>query len=387
MTALPRIAPPRIAYDARLSLGSYRGMGRYLRSLIAGREQQLLGLCATGEYDPALRLIAHGMHAYPLWEQVSIPRLVRQNVIDVLIAPYNTAPLLLPKPARLILVVHDLIYLEPLPLSESLYQNAGRLYRRSVTPRAIPRADLILTVSEYTARQIHTRFAVDPARLRVIPNSIGKEWYATSPRDMRERDTREGKPPGFILTVAGEAPSKNLARALQAFALCRNSNNLNHLKMKIAGVKPSFHPTFQAQAAALGIADAVQLLPYLSDVEMQSLYREAEVLLMPSLAEGFGIPVLEAMAAGLPVVSSNAASLPEVGGEAAIYFDPLSVEQMADTLHRTLFDGQLREVMADRGRTQALRFHPDLIHSRVQSFWNEIEEPVKLVPTREFASC
>ena len=154
------MTPPRIAYDARLSLGAYRGMGRYLRQLVAGREQQLLGLCATGESDPGLRLIAGGARAFPIWEQVSLPRLIRRLGIDVFLAPYNTAPLRLPPQTRLILVVHDSIYFDPLPLSLSLRQNAGRLYRQWVTPGAIARAERILTVSHYTAGQIRQRFGV-----------------------------------------------------------------------------------------------------------------------------------------------------------------------------------------------------------------------------------
>src|ERR1700738_5135514 len=116
----------RIAYDAQLSIGQYRGMGRYLRALIAGRAQSVLGFCSSGARDPELRLIADGTTFYPLWEQFSIPRLARRHAIDVFIAPYNTAPLALPATTRLVLIVHDLIYMEHLPPSQSLYQNAGR---------------------------------------------------------------------------------------------------------------------------------------------------------------------------------------------------------------------------------------------------------------------
>lgn len=369
----------RLAYDARMSLGDYRGMGRYLRGLIAGREQRLFGLCAEGEHDPALRLIADGMHVYPLWEQVSIPRLVRDHGIDVFIAPYNTAPLALPAQTRLVLVVHDLIFMEPTPLSRSLYQNAGRLYRRFVTPRVVRRAELILTVSEYTKRQLVVRLGVEQRRLRVIPVSIGKEWY-TERAERRERAST-------VLTVAGEAASKNLSRALGAFALCRKQAGIANLSMKVAGVKSAHHGTFREEARALGIADAVEFLSYLSDDAIRALYRASDVLLMPSLAEGFGIPVLEAMAAGLPVASSSAASLPEIGGDAALYFDPLNTEEMAAVLQRLLSYSELRREMSQRGLIQARRFHPDAVRSKIEAFWSEIEPAASPAASRELASC
>ena len=365
----------RIAYDARLSLGHYRGMGRYLRQLIAGREQHLLGLCATGETDPALRLIASGLRPYPLWEQVSIPSLIRRHHVDVFLAPYNTAPLRLPRSTRLILVVHDLIFMDPLPFSRSLYQNAGRLYRRFVVPRVVHRADLILTESQYTVQQLISRFNVQPSRIRVIPVSLDEDWYAAPP-------PRSSVTP-YVLAVAGEAPSKNLARALAAFALfCRNKQHAP-FRMKIAGVRPKFHSPFQAQAAELGIAGAVEFLPYLTDAEMRSLYQQAQVFLMPSLAEGFGIPVLEAMASGVPVAASSAASLPEVGGDAALYFDPTSVEAIASTLEMILADPAIAADLSSKGRIQARKFHPRVVREMIQSFWAELDPAHELAQNTE----
>jgi glycosyltransferase involved in cell wall biosynthesis len=369
----------RVAFDARMGLGHYRGMGRYLRTLIAGREQNMVGFCATGEQDEDLCLIAHGMRNHLLWEQVSLPRLLRENGVDVFVAPYNTAPLRLPRETRLILIVHDLIFMEPLPLSRSLYQNAGRLYRRLVTPHAIHRAETIVTVSAYTARQLVSRFGVDERRLRIIPVSIGDEWFAV-PCAPRERATT-------VLTVAGEAPSKNLHRALEAFSLCLRKLGASGIRMKVAGVKGAFHGAFQKYAESLGIGDAVEFLPYVRDAEMRALYCAADVLLMPSLAEGFGIPVLEAMAAGLPVASSSTTSLPEVCGDAALFFDPLRVEEMAEALQRILSDGALRKALADRGRVRARRFGADAIAPKIQAFWTELASPRNPLTPTEFVPC
>lgn len=369
----------RIAYDARFSIGQYRGMGRYLRTLIAGREQSLLGFCAAGEHDPGLRLVADGPSFYPVWEQLTVPQLVKQRAIDVFVAPYNTAPLMLPRGTRLVLIVHDLIFLDPLPASRSTYQNSGRIYRRLIMPRVIPRAELIVTVSQFTASALVSRFRVDPRRLRIIPNSVSEEWYV--------HDIAVTGPGDYVLAVAGEAPSKNLNRALEAFALFRAASAPPALRMKVAGVKPAFHAVFAAHARQLGIGDCVEFLPYLSEQELRTTYRKAAVFLMPSLAEGFGIPVLEAMASGVPVAASNAASLPEIGGDAALYFDPTSTRQIAEILHRIMFEIGLRARMVELGRVQARKFHPAAIRAAIQSFWDEFAQVDEPLPARELAAC
>jgi glycosyltransferase involved in cell wall biosynthesis len=137
-------------------------------------------------------------------------------------------------------------------------------------------------------------------------------------------------------------------------------------------VKTAFHAAFQMHATRLGLGNTVEFLPYVSDENMRRLYGEADVLLMPSLAEGFGIPVVEAMASGVPVAASRATSLPEVGGDAAQYFDPHSVEEMASVLQRVLEDYGLRRQMAERGRIKARQFHPDTVRAGVEALWDEI---------------
>ncbi|UWZ85562.1 glycosyltransferase family 4 protein [Occallatibacter riparius] len=356
--------PFRVAYDARLSLGKFRGMGRFLRQLIAGREREFLGFCAPGDRDDGLNLASLGPRPYPAWEQIAVPRLLRQNDIDVFIAPYNTSPLSIPDKTQLILVVHDLIFMEALPWSRSAYQNLGRIYRRLVAPHAVKRADLVVTVSEFTARQLVEKFAVQPNRLRVIPNTISAEWYAT--------DRTEQMESRYILVVAGEAPSKNLGRALIAFAACSGLRIDQRIRMKIAGVSQTGQAAFRAQARQLGISDRVDFLPYLTEDGMRETYRQSEILLMPSLCEGFGIPVLEAMASGTPVVCSSSTCLPEIGADAPRYFNPYSTSSMAEAIQQVLSNAQIREEMSQRGLKRAHAFHPDIVHQRIHSFWEEV---------------
>ncbi|MGC4055475.1 MAG: glycosyltransferase family 1 protein [Paludibaculum sp.] len=344
-------------------------MGRFLRNLIAGREKELIGLCAPGETDEDFRLEAGGFQMYPLWEQISLPALARKLNLQVLICPYNTAPLKLPAGIRLVLVVHDLIFLEAQERGAqgvSLYQRAGRMYRRAVVPRVIERADEIIAVSEHTADRIHERFRIRPGRVRVIPNTLSVEWYDV-PAPIARREP-------YVLVVGGEASHKNLAAGIEAFARCNQPGRPGCHGLKVAGVSEQFHGHYQELARQLGIGGLVEMLPRVSDAALMRLYREASVFLFPSLSEGFGIPALEAMASGTPVVASQRTSLPEVCGSAALYFDPRSVEDMASALHSALTDATLRQEMSRLGLEQARKYHPALVAGPIQAFWRDLNE-------------
>ncbi|MBN9659363.1 MAG: glycosyltransferase family 4 protein [Acidobacteria bacterium] len=359
----------RVGFDGRLAMGSTRGMGRFLRNLIAGREQELIGLCAPGESDADFRLEAGGFQLYPLWEQFSLPALARKLNLQVLICPYNTAPLRLPAGIRLVLVVHDLIFLDGQgggSREVSLYQRLGRMYRRAVVPRVIERADEIIAVSEYTADRIQEHFQIRPGRVRVIPNTLSVDWYeAPAPVTSREP---------YVLCVSGEAPHKNLAAGIEAFAECNQPGRPGCHGLKVVGVSPQFHGYYQELARQLGIGGLVELLPRVSDAALMRLYREAALFLFPSISEGFGIPALEAMASGTPVVASQSTSLPEVCGSAALYFNPRSVEDMASALHSAMTDPSLRQEMSRLGLEQARKYHPALVAGPIQAFWRDLNE-------------
>lgn len=336
-------------------------MGRFLRHLIAGHEQEFLGFCASGEGDPSLNLIARGFRFFPLWEQISIPSLVRRFRTDLFVAPYNTGPLRLPKSVTLLLVVHDLIFLEDLPSSPSIYQNLGRVYRRAITPRILNRANVIVTVSNFSKEQLVTRYGVSEQKIRVIPNTLEDKWFHPSKND-RDRER-------YILMVSGQAPSKNLGRALESYSIYLKRVGDKAARLKVAGVDRNFHRIYFSLAERLGVDDELELLDYLPDSEMLKLYQGAELFWFPSLMEGFGIPVLEAMASGAPVLASASTSLPEVGGNAAMYADPRSITGMADALSTVMADSALRQAMSAAGREQAAKFHPDVVQQRIRQLW------------------
>jgi glycosyltransferase involved in cell wall biosynthesis len=376
---------PTIALDARQCVGNYRGMGRFARNLMAALDRPFLALLARGQSAKGLcpRAVCRGTRLFPAWEQFVLPRFCRELGVDVLICPYNTAPLRLPDRVKLVLVVHDLIFMEPfgrLAPARSLYQNVGRVYRRLVVPRVVHRADVLVTCSQYTKGLLVARFGLRGDSIVVMPSAstdvlgdcpnFRAAKMGLSPSAPSSDDPHSRTP--YVLFPGGDAPSKNARRAVLAFAgLCRREPGLPH-KLVVLGIPPRSHARFARLAGRAGVGERVELMPFVPAARLAALYRRADAVFFPSLYEGFGIPALEAMAAGTPLVCSSRTSLPEIAGRAALYIDPLSVEQMADGLARVLRDASLRARLVREGRDQCRRFRPEVLRECAERVWQQV---------------
>jgi glycosyltransferase involved in cell wall biosynthesis len=223
---------------------------------------------------------------------------------------------------------------------------------RLLVPLAARRSARIIAISEATKSDVVSFLGVDPARIDVTHLAPGVGDTPDPPEResvLRERHDLGDAP--IVLSVSAHRPHKNLERLIDAFAA---------LERPAVLVAPGYRTPWESELAAhvraRGIESRVRLLGWLGDAELEGFYDAAACLAFPSLAEGFGLPVLEAMARGLPVACSNTTSLPEVAGEAAVYFDPLDVEAMANAIDRLLTDPALRHRLADVGRAQAAKF-------------------------------
>jgi glycosyltransferase involved in cell wall biosynthesis len=358
--------PLRVAYDAQAFLSANGGTGKgvQLRNLLGPCSHRFVGFATKGQNHSDRPLIQGGLSRYQLWQQISLPYLLHKWGADFFLAPYNTAPLLLPKRTRLILVLHDLILLERFDVP-SFRQRLNNEYRRYLIPKAVSRAQIVLTVSSYSKQRITKRFP--SARVEVIPCSIPPAWFVEG--KVRGLDEREN----CILAVTGDVPHKNPNGALDGYAAyVARLDRSTAPRLRLVGLADSA-VAFRRRAEALQIADLVNIEPYLTESQLQDLYRRSRAVLVPSLLEGFGIPVLEAMASGTPVVASNATSLPEVGGPAAAYFNPRDMADMAATLSRVLGSPTKQQEMIELGLSQAERFHPDVVGRQVRTFWDNLE--------------
>ena len=351
----------KIGYDAEAFLGPNGGLGKglQLRNLLGSRIMNFAGFASTARNHSGMQLIQEGSHRHRIWQQVSLPSLLRKHKIDLFLAPENTAPFFLPSSVRLILVLHDTIPLQGFQ-QRDLKPRLMDVYLRKQIPSSVSRAEVILTVSEYSRSEILRVFP--KANVRVIPCTIPEIWFAPAPLETRQN---------FLLMVTSEAPHKNAPGALAGYAQYVDLARTTPVPLKIVGLSGE-RDYYRHMAGELGIASLVSFMPFLAEAELRDLYRHARAVIVPSFAEGFGIPLLEAMASGSPVLTSNVTSLPEVGGDAPYYFDPHEPAEIASAIATVMSDESLQQEMASRGIERASAFHPSVVSKLVDDFWREV---------------
>ena len=269
-------------------------------------------------------------------EQTLLVRAQRRAGVDLVHALGNTAALA-PGGPPLVLTIHDLIW------RAHPETHAGLLAKglSFLVPRAARRAAAIVTPSRATAADVEHLLGIPAGRVHVVPSGPGAEHPAATPEgELRERLGLGDGP--LVLCPAPRRPHKNVGRLVAATAGLGAT-------LVVPGYASIEEPELQS-------APHARLLGWVDGADMEGLYAASTLLAFPSLAEGFGLPVLEAMRRGLPVACSNTTSLPEVAGDAALTFDPLDEGAIRTAVERLLGDGALREELARRGREQAARF-------------------------------
>jgi glycosyltransferase involved in cell wall biosynthesis len=283
-----------------------------------------------------------------LYEQRVLPKLVRRHGCDVLWSPGYTAPLRLRCPS--VVSTFDMQFVH----HPEDFPRSALWATRYLVPRAARKAAAILTLSEYSKRDIVEHCRVPAGRVHVTYLAADKSAGGEIPDDeQRAVLERLGLDAGYILTVANAWPHKNVPALVRAHALLPDECAR---RLVITGIRGRGMGGVEADVARSRYRDRVVISGWLTERELWILYRNAGVFAFPSLFEGFGLPVLEAMAAGVPVVSSNAASLPEVYGDAALSVDPRDERAMADAIERVLRDETLARDLVERGRRNLTRF-------------------------------
>ena len=231
------------------------------------------------------------------------------------------------------------------------HTRAMRMGQRLVVPRAARGSDRVIAISRAAAADISELLGVDRDRIDVVYPGAKPPGPATPEGELRGRLGLGADQ--IVLSASARRPHKNLPRLLAAFKeLGPGETPL----LVLPGYRTPFDDDITEQAERLGIAARVRLLDWVSDSDLEGLYAAAKCVVFPSLIEGFGMPVLEAMERGVPVACSSTSSLPEVGGDAVRYFDPLEVGDIASALTELLGDTDLREHLAAAGRRRAASF-------------------------------
>lgn len=285
---------------------------------------------------------------YPRWDvfgRPPLPAQVRETDLVHATNPAAIPPADAPR-QRLVVTVHDLAFLH----YPGMFSRAWRLMYRLGLWAAARRADAIIAPSRNTAEDVLSRTRVEPARIHVVPLAAALDARASDPEAVLERLK---VPQPYVLFVGTLEPRKNLVRLVRAYRRAM-AGGLPHA-LVLAGPM-GWQPQPLLRELALPGPGDVLLTGALSEEDLDALYRGADAFAYPSVYEGFGLPVLEAMARGVPTIASNTSSLPEVAGGASYEVNPRSVRDIAKALELVLSDRELADRLGIRGRAQAERF-------------------------------
>jgi glycosyltransferase involved in cell wall biosynthesis len=280
-------------------------------------------------------------------EQQLLPRLASGASVDIVHSLANTAPAW--GGFRRVTTIHDLHY----RLVPQAHLGLSGLGMRVLVPLAARRSHRLISVSESTRQDLHQLLKIPVEKIDVVPEGLGaRRRAAPVPEgDLRKRFGAAERP--IVLCVAALRPHKNLARLLGALA--RIPADGRPLLM-LVGYSTPHEDELRRHAAALGVAEDVRFLGWIDESELEGLYDAAACFALPSLYEGFGLPVLEAMARGLPVICSRRGALAEVAGDAALRVDPESEPEIAAAIERLLSDPVEAERLREAGRRRAAGF-------------------------------
>ncbi|HEY3079662.1 MAG TPA: glycosyltransferase family 1 protein [Chloroflexota bacterium] len=278
-----------------------------------------------------------------------IALLARRLGLDLVHDPIGVSPFTLGRRAgrfRRVVTLHDAIAFE----YPQGYPFLNNLLHRTYVPATLGNVDAVATDSEHARGALVRYLGLRPERLKVIPLGASGRFRPVQHGEARAVAARYGLEGPFVLYVGAYQARKNILALIEAFTTVRRARP--DLRLALAGPSPWAYPALGERIERLG-EEAVRVLGYVADPDLPALYSAASVYVLPSLYEGFGIPVLEAMACGTPVVCSTASSLPEVAGDAALLVDPHDPGAIAEAIRRVVTDPDLADDLRRRGLARA----------------------------------
>jgi glycosyltransferase involved in cell wall biosynthesis len=346
----------RVLIDAHMIGSNETGNETYAKGLLTGLAEVKFAEFAAA-IDPNLVSeppdeAIEWLPLYPSgnWARLSFTlfKICRKWRADILHTTY-VAPFFVP--CSLIVAVHDISFRR----YPRFFSPRDRLLFATLLPMTLRRADAVITLSMHAKKEILRVYPYLAGKVHVVfgaPDPMFKP--ITDNKSLNSVKLRYGIKSEFLLSVGNLQPRKNLCRLIKAFSLIRG--DIDQMQLVIVGGAKWHVSEIYDLVSRLGLEKNVVFTSYVSDKDLVALYNLARVFVYPSLYEGFGLPILEAMACGTPVICSNTSSMPEVAGDAAVLIDPHNVEQIAETLLFVLLDPKLKQDLRERGLERATGF-------------------------------
>ena len=342
----------RIGIDTQSTFGFKTGIGYYVSNLIAQYKDKTEGLDLIKYNNGSAEDLSTLKRFF--WENIKLPGLVNKSDIDLLHIPGFAGPLSCGK-IKKVTTIHDLIGV--------IYpENLGalsRLYWQKWLPACVSNSDLIIADSENTKHDIELLLKIPSEKIKVIYIAVDKIFKPVDKqksRNLLKKDYNITKP--FILNVGTIEPRKNIPLLIKAFSEYKRLSN-DELILVIVGKKAWDYKRCCDIINRLKISEYVIFCDYVKEKDLPIFYNSAELFIYPSIYEGFGLPVLEAMACGAGVICSNTSSLPEVAGEAGYYINPNSADDIKQALLDVMKSKDLRGELRRKSVIQAAKFSWD----------------------------
>jgi glycosyltransferase involved in cell wall biosynthesis len=364
----------KIAVDARPLSHPTFGIGRYTESLLnelipRGDDWYLysdrpLLVDYTHFSNVTIRTPARVLTPGALWSQWNFVRWARQDGVDLFWSPRHHLPVFLPMKMKKLLTIHDLVWLRYPRTMKPL----GWILELLLMPISLFLADRIVAVSKFSASEVSKTFHIRASRIDTIPQAafeLTTERESDLPQDILKQN--------YFLFVGTPEPRKNLDRLLKAYKSFLEKGLTNNPMVYIVG-SSGWGSEISSTIKSLALNEQVLVLDKINDPALQQIYKHALALLLPSLYEGFGLPVLEAMSHGTPVITSDCSSLPEIAGEAAILVDPYDITAIAGAMESLHSDEALRKELSEKGLVQAGKFSWENSADRTMAVMKELAQ-------------
>jgi glycosyltransferase involved in cell wall biosynthesis len=351
-----------ICLDVRTAQGHFPGVGRYTANLaralipsLAEAERLVLLSGGVPPFDiiPAggsrTRVVNAPLSPFSLRQQWAVPRVLRAVAADLYHSPFYLMPFRPGVPT--VVTIYDLI---PFRYPRD-YTPTQRLIFAITARLAVRAAQVVIAPSTSTAHDLECFLGLPADRIAVTAAAAAPAFRPQGTATIAAVRARLKLPEHYVLYVGSNKRHKNLVRLVEAWARLQPQA----LSLIIAGVWDPRYMEARRRAAALALGDAIRFLGSVPEDALPALYSGATLFVFPSLCEGFGLPVIEAMACGVPVACSATSSLIEVAGQHAVLFDPLDVDAMADTIREILHDAERRETLGRRSLERAAQFSWD----------------------------